>query len=238
MNPKILFALLPVLTGTASALTPVSDDFSAAALNTSRWLYEKGGKGKLAQTTGRLNYTAAKPPTEDDYAILDLRNNRPGYNENWQIILDVTNYANKGEDVGVGISVFNSADPLDNVNLEFYGAGPRGGFNFIGVTDDFDDITKDVRAFPNVTRGSMRVSFSKTTKLFTFDYDRTGSADGFQWVKLCTFSPTGKGGTQRGNWKMNPGGGSFGVRIFGYSEFQGVAKGKATLDNFVLKAGK
>jgi hypothetical protein len=237
MNIKPLITLLPVLAGTASALTPVSDNFNASTLSSSRWTSEKGGKGNLSQSNGRLHYTAAKPATEDDYAVLDLRNNRPGYNENWQIILDVTNTANKGEDVGVGISVFNSADPQDNVNLEFYGAGSRGGFNFIGVTDDFDDITKDIRAFPNVTRGSMRISFSKITKLFTFWYDRTGSTDGFQWVQLCTFSPTGKGGTQRGNWKMNPGGGTFGVRIFGYSEFQGVVKGKASLDNFVLKAG-
>jgi hypothetical protein len=237
MIKTIAIALVPVLTGTASALTPVSDNFNAATLNTNRWSLQKGGKGGLKQAAGRLNFTAARPPSEDDYAILDLRNNRPGYNENWQIILDVTNTANKGEDVGVGISVFNSADPRDNVNLEFYGAGQAGGFNFIGITDDEDDATQDIRAFPNVTRGSMRVSFSKTTKLFTFWYDRTGSADGFQWVQLCTFSPTGKGGTRRGNWKMNPGGGSFGVRIFGFSEFQGVASGKATLDNFVLKAG-
>lgn len=233
-----ILAVCPILTGSAFALTPFSEKFKATKLNTSRWSLEKGGKGKLAQASGRLSFTVASSPTEDDYAILNLRNNRPGFNENWEVILDVTNGAKRGEDVGVGISIFNSADPKDSVNLEFYGSGARGGFNFIGITDDNDDVSQDVRANPNVSRGSLRISFSKTTKLFTMWYDRTGSADGFKWAKLCTFSPTGSGGTRRGNWKMNAGSGNFGVRIFGYAEFQSVAKGKVSMDNFVLRAAK
>lgn len=138
--------------------------------------------------------------------------------------------------MGVGISIFNAADPKDNVNLEFYGAGTRGGFNFIGITDDWDRPSQDVRVNPNVKLGSLRIGFSKSTKLLTFWYDKTGSADGFQWAKLCTFSPTGSGGTRRGNWKMNAGSGSFGVMIFGYAELRSVASGKASMDNFVLKA--
>jgi hypothetical protein len=239
MKSELSISLVPFLflTATASALTPVSDDFNAASLNANRWIYQKGGKGTLTQAAGLLNYKAALPITNDDFAILTLRNNQPGYNENWQIILDVSNTANAGEKVGVGISIHNSADRTDNVNLEFYGAGARGGFNFIGVTNDMDDPSQDVRAFPNVTKGSIRVTFNAATKLFTFWYDTTGSANGFQWVQLCTFSPTGKGGTRRGNWNMNPAGGTFGVQIFGYSE-AAVANGKASMDNFKLMAGK
>jgi hypothetical protein len=198
---------------------------------------EVGDRGKLSQAGGRLNYTTSKPTTDDDYAMLTLRNNRPGYNENWHVIVDVANTAGKGSDVGVGITIANGADRMDNVNLEFYGKGTKGGFNFIGITDDVDDITQDITARRNVTKGSLKIAFNKTTKLFTFWYDRTGSADGFQWTRLCTFSTTGKGGDRRGNWKMNPAGGNFSVHLFGYSEFQTLAGGKATLDNFVLKAG-
>lgn len=219
------------------ALTPASDNFNAKLLSATRWTTEVGDRGRLTQSGGRLNYTAASPTTEDDYAVLTLRNNRPGYNENWQVIVDVTNSAGRGSDVGVGITIANGADPMDNVNLEFYGKGSDGGFNFIGITDDVDDASQDITARPNVTKGSLKIAFNKSTKLFTFWYDRTGSADGFQWKRLCTFSPTGKGGDRRGNWKMNPAGGNFSVHLFGYSEFQTLASGKVTLDNFVLKSG-
>lgn len=237
MKITTCFLAAPFFVGTAVALTPVSDNFDASLLNTTRWSSESGAGGKLKQSAGRVNYTALQA-SDDDYGILTLRNNRPGYNESWQIILDVSNTAGKGEDVGVGIMVANALDPQDNVNLEFYGKGPRGGFNFIGVTDDKDDASQDITARPNVTKGSMKISFNKNTKLFTFWYDRTGSADGFQWIRLCTFSPTGKGGDRRGNWKMNPAGGNFTVAVFGYSEDQVVANGKASFDNFVLKASK
>lgn len=236
MKSKILLLTIPFLFQNAMALTPVSDNFNAKLLSAARWTSEAGAGGKLTQSSGRVNYTTSRA-SDDDYAILFLRNNRPGYNENWQVILDVSNTAGKGEEVGLGIMIANGLDPQDNVNLEFYGTGPRGGFNFIGVTDDFDDISQDITAKPNVTKGSMKVSFNKNTKLFTFSYDRTGSADGYQWTRLCTFSPTGKGGDRRGNWKMNPAGGNFTVAVFGYSEDQVVTNGKAFFDNFVLKAG-
>lgn len=224
-----------MLSGLASALTPVSDNFNLDTINTTLWNYQKGGTGSLAQSGGLLRYRAASPGTEDDFAILTLRNNSPGYNESWQVVLDVTNTGNVGEKLGVGISVFNRADRTDNVNLEFYGGG-SGGFNFIGVTNDNDDPSKDVRVYPNVTKGSIRITFSATTKLFTFWYDTTGSADGYQWTKLCTFSPTGSGGTRRGNWNMDPTTGSFGVMVFGYSEFLPVTKGMASMNNFKLQA--
>lgn len=236
MSAKSIILAIPFLFQNALALTPVSDNFNSKLLNAARWTSESGGGGKLSQASGRVNYTAVRA-SDDDYSILTLRNNRPGYNENWQVILDVSNTAGKGENVGVGMMVANAADPLDSVNLEFYGTGPRGGFNFIGVTDDFDDISQDITAKPNVSKGSMKIAFNKTTKLFTFWYDRTGSADGYQWQRLCSFSPTGKGGDRRGNWKMNPAGGSFTLAIFGYSEDQVVTNGKAFCDNFVLKAG-
>ena len=220
----------------AFALTPFSDNFNGASIDKTRWILRAFRAAKFTHDAGRVNFTTKAQATNDDYAILELRNNRPGFNENWQIILDVQNSAGKGDKVGTGITIYNAADPDDNVNLEFYGLGAKGGFNFIGITDDVDNQSLDVRANPRVTKGSLRVSFSKTTKLYTFWYDTTGSADGFQWRKLCTFSPTGTGGTRRGNWKLNAGSGSFGIRIFGYAELQTVANGRVNMDNFALKA--
>lgn len=231
-----MIAACHLLADHASALTPIRDNFNAAKLNTSRWALKNYAKGKLAQKSGRLNFTVAKPPTRDDSATLELRNNQPGFNESWQVTLDVANSQNAGFSAGAGIWIFNASDPKDGVFLEFY--GKKAGFNVIGITDDRDNPAGDISINPGVNSGSMRISFSKTTKLFTFWYDKSGSANGYQWVKICTFSPTGKGGDRRGNWKMNPGGGRFGVRLFGYSERQSIAAGKITMDNFALKAGK
>lgn len=225
-----------LLAGHASALTPFSDNFNAAKLNTSRWLVKNSGNGKLLQSAGRLNFTVAKPPADGDGATIELRNNQPGFNENWQIIVDVTNMLNAGEAAGPGIFLFNAADRRDGLVLEFYGS--KGGFNVFGFTDDRDNPAGDILRNPGVNVGSMRISFNKTTKLLTCWYDKSGSKNGFQWVKIATFSPTGKGGDRRGNWNMNPGSGRFGIQLFGYAETKSVATGKITMDNFALKAAK
>lgn len=225
--------------GTAFALTPFSDDFNKAKLNTSRWALKNFAKGKLSAGSGRINFTVANPPTGDDAAMLTLRNNQPGFNESWQVVLDGTNSRNAGDDSGTGIWIYNATDEEDGVFLEFY--GKQGGFNVINVTDDEDNPADDISRNPRVRSGSMRISFNKTTKLFTFWYDKTGSANGYQWVKICTFSPTGKGGDRRGNWKMNPGSGRFGVRLFGFAENnqqQAIPAGQISFDNFSLKAAK
>lgn len=232
----ITLAACQLLSGNAFALTPFSDNFKAASLNTSRWSLHNYAKGKLTQSSGRINFTVATPPTNDDFATLDLRNNQPGYNESWQVVLDVANTTKSGFRAGVGIGIFNADDYGDGVFLEFYGAAADGGFNIIAVTNDNDNPAGDILKNPRITSGSIRISFDKTSKLFTFWYDKTGSADGFKWVKMGTFSPTGKGGDRRGNWNMNSGGGRFAVQIFGYAQKQSVASGKISMDNFILKA--
>lgn len=239
--PKFIAAttMLHLLAGTASALTPFSDNFNAAKLNTARWLPNNFAKGKLSPGSQRMNFTVSNPPTGDDAAMLTLRNNQPGFNESWQVVLDVTNTRTSGNDTGTGIWIYNATDEEDGVFLEFYGR--NGGFNVINVTNDEDNSADDVSRNPRISSGSMRISFDKTTKLFTFWYDKTGSADGFKWVRISTFSPTGKGGDHRGNWNMNPGSGRFGVRLFGFAENnqkQAIPSGQISFDNFALKAGK
>lgn len=235
-NTIILFAASQFLAGTALALTPFSDNFNATALNKSRWKLENSGKGKLAQSGGRVNFTVAASPTNDDFSILELKNNRPGYNESWEVILEVANTSGQGYKVGTGLLIYNADDYGDQVGLEFNGKGRGAGFVTIGITNDQDNPQQDIRVNPNVTKGSLRITFNKTSKLFTFWYDSTGSADGLVWTQLATFSPTGKGGDRRGNWQMNPGGGRFGIQLYGFAEKRSIAAGKVGFDNFKLKA--
>ena len=231
----IIFAAFPLLIGTASALTPFNDNFNATALNKIRWTLKNYAKGKLMQGGGKMNFTVAGSPTGDDFSVLELKNNRPGYNESWEVILDVVNTTGQGNRVGTGLLVFNADDDGDQVMLEFNGRGRKGGFLVTDVTNDRDDPMQDIRVNPNVTKGSVRITFDKTSKLFTFWYDSTGPADGLVWKQLSTFSPTGKGGDRRGNWQMNPGAGRFGIQLFGLSDGRSVSSGKVSFDNFKLK---
>jgi hypothetical protein len=235
-NTIITLGACQFLTGTALALTPFSDNFNATALNTSRWTLENYAKGKLTQGAGKVNFTVAATPTGDDFSTLELKNNRPGYNESWEVILDVANTSGQGYKVGTGVLIFNADDYGDQVGLEFNGKGRGAGFVTIGITNDKDNPQQDIRVNPNVTKGSLRVTFNKTSKLFTFWYDSTGSADGLVWTQLATFSPTGKGGDRRGNWQMNSGGGRFGIQLYGFAENRSIAAGKVGFDNFKLKA--
>ena len=232
----LIVAATPCFVETCLALTPASDNFNAASLNKNRWTLENAGKGKLAPAGGKIGFTVGSGPTGDDFGILELKNNRPGFNENWEVILDVTNASGQGYEVGTGLLIYNVDDYGDQVGLEFNGKGRNAGFVSLGITNDRDNPQQDIRVNPNITSGSLRITFDKTTKFFTFWYDRTGSVDGFEWVQISTFSTTGKGGDRRGNWSMNPSGGKFGIQLYGFAENRSVARGKVSFDNFKLRA--
>lgn len=222
------FAFCLTLAGSADALTPVSDNFNSTQLNKSRWsLKSPTGAGKLSQASGRILFTTSSSSDAEPY--MDLRNSRPGYNENWEARVDVVNATNQGQDVAAGLWVLNADDPRDAALVEFYGKGSRG-FNVIRVIDGRDTPNKDVRASAAGNQGSLRITFDKTRKLLTFWRDKTGPADGIKWEKITTFSAK--------NWNMNPGGGRFIIRLSAYSYAGPVTKGKVTLDNFALKARK
>ncbi len=208
------------LTATSHALTPAEDNFNSARLKKSMWTLKGYAKGRLAPAKKAIQFTVSGQPTGDDFGLLTLKDNRPGYDENWEIILDVVNKAGSGYKVGTGILVSNAADPKDNVGLEFYGLGPKGGFNTIGVTDDRDNPSLDLGVNPGVRNGSMRITYDKASKTFTFWYDANGRSGGYVWTRISSFSTTGKGGDRRGDWKMNPDSGSFTVQLFGYSDGQ------------------
>ncbi|RYG97131.1 MAG: hypothetical protein EON58_10475 [Alphaproteobacteria bacterium] len=226
--------LLPLLTVTSLALTPVNDNFNSKTVNNVRWNLENFGAAKLAPGKKKLNFTVPKP-SGDDYSILELKNNLPGYNESWEINLDVANLVKNGK-AGAGIIISNADDSEDSLEIAFTGKGKRGGFTLIGITDGKDNPQKDLKANPQISSGTLRVSFDKLTKLLSVSYDKNGAKNGFKWTAVGSFSPAGKGGDRRGNWNMNPGGGRFGIILFGYSDGKPVKAGQASIDNFKLKA--
>lgn len=232
-------AACQILSGFCLAFTPAEDDFSAAVLNPKRWQLNQFENAKLRQSNDRLNFIVRTSTADEDYAYLELRNNQPGYNENWQVLLDVTNATGEGDRVGVGFWIFNADDPADVVFFEFYGSpgkrlrtGVRASFILDGA--HIDGVLELKQKL--TTDGSLKLTFNKLTKRFTFHFRK--SVKGADWVNLGTFSVNGLGGDVRANWNMNPGGGRFGIRLEGYGENRQVIGGKASMDNFELKALK
>ena len=73
-----LIALTAALAGSCLAVTPVSEDFSATSLDTSRWYQTRYGHGILRQAGGHLNYVTRTKPTKDDFAVIELLTSQPG----------------------------------------------------------------------------------------------------------------------------------------------------------------
>lgn len=233
------FVGFSLLTVDCLALTPFSDNFNADKLDTTSWLPGQYGKGaKLTQSNGRLNFVMPDAKSREVDVWLELLTSRPGYNESWQAVLDVVNTNSHHGDSSVGLWVSNSADPSDVVYLEFLGKGRKGGFGASFVVDGTYSAGSDIVDNPEVSKGSIRITFNKVTKILTFWYDKTGSGNGYQWTRLGTFATNGLGGDRRGNWLMNDETGSFVIEIAGYVEDRVVAPGTESMDNFALKASK
>lgn len=227
-----------LLTGNCLALIPFSDNFNSTKLDKEQWLPGIFGTGaKLKQSGGRLNFTMPVARAEEVDVWLELTN-RAGFNESWQAIIDVVNTNNHRGNSSPGLWISNGDDPSDVVYLEFFGKGPKGGFGASFVLDGQYSVGPAIVVNPGVSKGSIRVSFNKTTKILSFWYDKTGSADGYQWTKLGTFATNGVGGDRRGDWLMNNESSTFTLKLAGYVEGKIVAPGTENLDNFILKGLK
>jgi hypothetical protein len=228
-----------------AALTPTEDDFESPKLLTSAWQLSQFANAKLRQFDGRLNFIVS-PETDpdEDYAFVELRNNQPGFNENWQVTLDVTNKTGNNDDTGVGFWIFNADDTRDVIFFEFYGNSTKRERKCASASfvNDGAYLTKELELkSQKITSGKLKVTFNRATKLFTFHFGTivpkaSGKGSTVDWQRMGTFSPTGIGGDARANWQMNPGSGRFGIRLEGFAEGHLIDGGKATMDNFVLKA--
>ncbi len=236
----VLFTtVFPFVTSSCLALTPFSEDFTGTRLDKASWLPGIYGAGAiLRQSGGRLNFLMPVAKANEVDVWIELTASQPGYNENWQAIVDVVNTNSHRGDSSPGLWISNHNDSRDVVYLEFAGKGLKGGFDASFVVDGLYTAGEDFLANPNVTKGSIRISFNKATKILTFWYDKTGSADGYKWTRLGTFATNGVGGDRRGDWQMNDETGRFVIKLAGYVENKVVSQGTESMDNFVLKALK
>jgi hypothetical protein len=236
----LVIAACQVIAGTCLALTPVSEDFQTASLVKQRWQFFNSKNALLKHAGTRLSFAVPENFSREDYSYAELRNNQPGYNENWQVVLDVKNSAFQGDEVGVGFWIYNADDPGDVAFLEFYGNRGRKNQEYVCAcfVTDGQHLTKDftLKAKRLITAGKLKISFNKTTKILTFSFRAEGARN--SWREFGTFSVNGVGGSQRANWNMNPASGRFGIRLEAYGERSIVMAGAVSMDNFVLQAPK
>lgn len=231
-----------LLAGDSLALTPFSENFNGATLDVARWKLETDRSLNLSQKGGRLHFSATHP-RDWSHAELLLRNNQPGSNENWEVIVEVSNTSNSGE-MSTGIVVFNADDPSDKIYFEFCGKSLRfgeyrlgGGFRaYFNEDGEYPDGGEAV-VNPEVTSGSLCVRFDKTTKALSLWFDKTGSEDGYKWVRLVTYSTNGSEGKRPGDWEMNRASGRFGIVLRGSTD-RPIGAGRMSFDHFILRARK
>lgn len=232
-NPLLIAALVStILTGHSSALVPVNENFNTNNLDPMVWYQYQTGKGRLVADKKKLSFEVLSKPTNDDFASIELLTSQPGYNESWELILDLSNTSGLGFNAGCGIMLFNVKDRSDYMFMEFY--GKEGGVS-AGVITNGEHVKKSSASVnPRVSKGSIRIRFDKNSKLLTLHVSPTDADEGYTWIKLGTFSPTGKGGDVNSNWRMKSGSGRFGVHLFGFAQNTKVPTGKATLDNLII----
>ncbi len=226
--PSIL-ALTVAFAGSALALTPFADNFDAKKLNNDQWYLYKSGQAKLSQNKGVLNLLSAKAPKQDEFSTIELLGSYPGVNEDWQFTLDLQNTSGAGDEAGCGFMIFHSQDRSDYLWVEFYGkSGIAGGALANGKpakTGSFKSA--------GVPNGSIKVAYSKTTKLMTFYVAIPEKGKAPKFIKIGNFSPTGSGGDVRAKWDLKSTD-QFGIQLLGFSKGAVVKAGKVTLDNFDL----
>lgn len=238
-----LIALTAALAGNCLAVTPVSEDFSADSLDASRWYQTRFGHGILRQAGGHLNFVTRAKPTKDDYAVIELLTSQPGYDENWEVVVDLTDKTDLGYDAGCGIMIVNSQERNDYLFLDFYGKGMMkngklvaGGVSAGVLVDGKHSKDSRFTKNPKVSKGAVRFRFNATTKLMTLSVSPTQKAEGYTWLKIGTFSPAGKGGDVNGNWKMKDGTSRFAIQLYGFANAKEITAGKVWLDNFSVAA--
>jgi hypothetical protein len=226
----------------ALALTPVTENFDSARLNPLRWQRAMFKSARIDQWLNKLGFWIVDPFDKDeDYAYVELLNNQPGVNENWQVTVAVTNKSGQGDNIGAGFWIYNADSPSDVVFFEFYGNNSRvrktcakASFVLDGshMTDEF------LFTRGTLTNAKLRIVYSRQTRLFNFKVGTPSSTrrGATSWTSIGTFSPFNSGGDARANWNLNPGSGRFGIRLEGYGERRLLDRGKVSMDNFVLAA--
>jgi len=236
--PILIAAALAVSSFNAVA-TSYNDNFDGQTLDSSKWeLFTEDDNINMILDSGRLNYVRTGTPTDDDFAVLEFIATEPGYDESWEVIVDVTNTAPRSDEdqfTGAGIEILDAQNLDTTYNAVFLELGnefrSRVTFRSNFITDDNDQPELDDEIDEGDTSGSLRISYNGTSKVFSIWVDPSGSGDGFEWQLLSSYGIAGTGGIRNTNWDMTSSG-TFLIGIYGLSGNLQVSTGTVTFDNF------
>ena len=233
-----LLTLAALLTGNGFALTPITENFDAPKLNQDLWSSYRLGKARFSQSNGKLNFLVPKPPTKNDYINMELLGSQPGMYEDWEMTLDLKNSLKSGDNAQAspGFMFANEQDYRDYLYVNFFGkSGIDAGF----YNDLAKSNAKPLTLKEGVSKGAIKVAYSKKTKLMTFSASLTTKEEGYKWVAIGTFAANGNGSGKKNvnaDWKMDPATGRFRVQLTGFAISQAVSRGSISIDNFSLQA--
>ncbi|MES2658581.1 MAG: hypothetical protein V4689_08180 [Verrucomicrobiota bacterium] len=234
MNIRPLPAVLTLaaaLAGHCLAVTPILEEFESGKIDQVRWYQHRVAKGKLSQSDGLLNFRVLANPAPDNFASMELMTSQPGFDENWEFTLDISNTANQGTKSGIGFMIFNGQDRDDYLYVEYHG---NSGISAGVFTNLSHAPAVKLSSKFGLPQSAIRVRFGKKIQLLTFFLSETLKEEGYIWQKVGTYSPTGAGGDVNAKWKMKAVGGTFGIQLFGFGVSKPVPAGKLTIDNFEL----
>ncbi len=238
----MLIAAVLAVSSLDAVATSYSDNFDGPTLDPAKWIQFAEG-GNMILNSGRLNYVRSGTPTGDDFAVLQFIATEPGYDEDWEVIVDVTNTAPRSNQstqftgAGIGIQDFENLDTYNSIFLELgneFTSDMRFFANFI--TNEVDSPDDDDVLNAGGNSGSLRISYNGGTKVFSIWADSSGPGDGFQWQLLSSYGIAGSGGIRNTDWDMTSSG-TFSIVLYGLSANLQVSTGTVTFDNFQLNTG-
>jgi len=249
---RSIFSLRLPIVALSACLAPLSlhasingsDDFNDNVRDQTKWGSSdiSVGGGTLTETSQRLEYTTSSATAiQSSHRPWVL--NRPTYDTNWEVILDVTNTAAPSSEnayATIGIEIFPPATRNRSLYTELVAYSNNG----VNVQRSFDSDLLDGSNSLGYqsqsltgTTGSLRITFDAATKVLAFYKDINGSGDGYQWVRQSSYGIAGSGGTTANtSWAMT-GPDMFQVNVYGYSQLMTIGAGKIYADNFSASSG-
>ena len=233
----------------ASAAVTGGDDFNDGIVDGALWGAPlTTGSGVIAETNGRLEYSAPSNPTSYDEVYYYWTGNTPTFGSSWgmwvDLYIDVEHYQDD-QVTSFGLFVENANDPSDNIYSEIYSSslgGPplRRGFYtesiVNGVSAGFGDsgglwLDGGYGGTP-ITSGALQFIFNAETGRVNSYYSLTGGGE--DWTLFSTFGIAGaSSGSPDEDWEMEDSD-PFKVGIYGWSSNVTVVGGEMWGDNFTM----
>ncbi len=220
--------VIPAIVG----VPEVRDDFNDNLKNSSIWGPDASLEaGVFSEIGERVSYTSSSEvPSE---VFRPLVRNVPGYDHNWDVVVDLRNAFSPGEgtpEAVIGLRVSSSLDPQNFIEAALMAYRE----NDVVERPLLARIGGGAARFAKINSrfAAIRVRFDAAGKIIHCDYDADGPINGYSWTRYASFGINGVGGfAGTASWNMS-GNQKFGISLVGFSAEHEVPAGTVSLDDF------